>query len=227
MDAMTSLETHRFRIEPVDRELLNRVKGALGQVREQYPQIKGVAFYGSRTKGRAKPNSDLDMFIFYDGSELANPYAQSDPLNIDPEKYKKFNEYDSTVGKKAVLFNARKSFYLAVSDSTGHAEVELSPFDVDISKEATDELLEHYIDHPEYGGDPGRVMAARFLLGVGDDLYKNRKYILDQLENNPRGEEVFKIIMANLSNFERRDEEGAYKRYPTSIEQAREFFQTR
>lgn len=175
-------------------------------------------------KGRARPNSDLDMFIFYDGSELKNPYDGFDPANFDNEKAKKWHEYDQTVGKKAVLFNARKDLSLAVSDSTGYSLVELSISDVDISEETTDDLLKQYIDNPNYGEDHWRQMASRFLLGIGDGLYRNRKYILDSLENIPRGEDIFSIIMANLKFFERRTEESYYNRYPASIKDAREFF---
>lgn len=125
-----------------------------------------------------------------------------------------------------VLSNTRLIFWKSVYNGR---YIWLSSHDIDISQEATDDLLKHYIDDPNFRGDTEQKqkMLSRFMLGIGDGLYRNRKYILDRLENIPRGEDIFNMIMWNLQDFERRKEEGDYNRYPTSISDAREYFLTK
>lgn len=228
MDTVASeLETHRFRPKPEDRVVLDKARNAFEAVQVKYPQIKGLAFYGSRTKGLSGRFSDLDVYIFYDGSELKNPYDEGfHPNNLEPEKMKKWYEYDQTVGKKAVLDNTRKMIQDAIEDPNneypGHPGIHA--FNADISQEATDDLIRQLVEEPTDVYDPHQRIVSRFYLGIGDGLYQGRKYILDRLESVPKGEDIFKLLMEVLQNVERKAGQEHFKGYPQSIAEARKYF---
>src|SRR5215469_1536883 len=83
----TARSRRRFAIDAENLELFLLLKATLPDVQKQFPFIKGVGFFGSRTKGKTRSTdsempSDIDICLFSDSSEEpANPF--STPVCVD------------------------------------------------------------------------------------------------------------------------------------------------
>lgn len=206
----------RLAIEGENLSLLLSIKAAFPGVQEQFPFVKGLGFFGSRTKGTSRDGSsgapsDIDLCVFFNRSE--EPVNPRDSL-LDGENkitYAKAVAWDKTHGFIAVRNRLEEV----------NTDIEFDFHEIDISEVATDELLERYTN-----GIDGRDedMPVRFLMGIGDGLFENRRYILEKLKELPgdRGEEVFRRIIQKLRDFEDREDETPY---PETIAEAMDYFQ--
>lgn len=108
---------------------------------------------------------------------------------------------------------------------------------IDISKKATDLSLENFYEGVRSNTNPfsleTRKLLARFFLGIGTGLYKNRTYILDELNKKLNGDQLFEILMQRLHGFERTRNDDpdhpnknpvSYEGYPKTIVEARSYF---
>lgn len=70
--AASYLEKKRFHLslDETWKKRLHVVKEAVQELQEQHPEIIGLSFYGSTTKGYATAESDLDALIFLDGEKV-------------------------------------------------------------------------------------------------------------------------------------------------------------
>jgi len=80
------------------------------------------------------------------------------------------------------------------------------------------------------GVPPTQSLYYRFFLAVGDEVYANRKYILDKLAQMPNGDKYFQILMRSLAWFERGKKDPSdntptsFKELPQTIKEARSYF---
>ncbi len=228
-------KAHRFDISPMSLVGMELLRSELGQIHQEFSFVKGLGFYGSRTKGRARefnPNipdqlgSDYDVCVFYDGSILnANASATGDLPNDQ-------SQFEVEIQGRIINFVTTKM--KTIKQGKGSTVI------IDISKEATDESLNDFYEGVRTNTNPfsfkTRKLLARFFLGVGSGIYENRKYVLDAFSKQPNGDELFNILMQRLGAFERtRDDESdhpnknavPYEGYPKTIQEARKFFLTR
>ncbi len=77
------LEKHRFSPNENSLRIMKEVKRLLPEIEDRFHEIYGVTFFGSRTIGTDKETSDLDMMVFYDGSDWERT---EDRLNIELEE---------------------------------------------------------------------------------------------------------------------------------------------
>jgi hypothetical protein len=228
----SKLETKRFVINPESSEAMRKVQAALPKLQEQYPFFIGVGFFGSRTKGMEHPGSDFDVRIFYDSiksKELSNTLGGLLPsvpyISLD-------NKYDLAV---------------EVSKTAGfNIDTKHDGWFVDISKERTDsyisnfiEVVSKYIDNSltedQVDGiraiPPIQNLQAHFFLAVGEGVYVNRTYILNQFKQMPQGEQYFQVLMRCLAVTERASNHKyptpAYDHLPKTIAEAEKYFLTR
>lgn len=72
------------------------------------------------------------------------------------------------------------------------------------------------------------ALVWQFLLTIGDEVYKNREYILNFLEKQPNGEEIFNYLMNYLHYFERLASTKRtpifFDKYPKTIKEAKNYF---
>lgn len=60
------LADHRFKVSEESKIMMRDVEKACEQVRQKYPFVMGVSFFGSRIIGRERPDSDIDYVLFID-----------------------------------------------------------------------------------------------------------------------------------------------------------------
>ncbi|MBI2032758.1 MAG: nucleotidyltransferase domain-containing protein [Candidatus Levybacteria bacterium] len=241
----TPLETHRFQITPDSMASMKGLRDSLGEIQRDLPQVKGLGFFGSRTKGLERSDSDLDIAVFYDGSEFGTlrPTDGQEILRrslvIDREKGTvKVGNSDEAVKPIKERQTLEERMRQSIEERTG-VKIGFTP--VDISQAATDRLLSEF---RKEAWDPSQASAtvypdehikllARFFLSAGKQIYKNREYIFDELRRNPNGEELFKLLMKRLAAFERtrnvlrgnpRKGRVEFKGYPKTIEEGEKYF---
>jgi predicted nucleotidyltransferase len=62
-ESVDKLQTHRFVIDKPSMDLMKYLREKLPQLDQEFG-IKGLAFFGSRTKSTNREDSDLDVIIF-------------------------------------------------------------------------------------------------------------------------------------------------------------------
>lgn len=209
-----SLSTKRFIVNPESQKLLEEARNEFFKLREKYPELGGMAFLGSLTVGREKPGSDRDCVLF---SESSKNFPHH--MSRESEIVKKIKaELNSVQTKEKVR--------------TPYSLIGV----VNISEEATDKDIVDFIELVKSNekGDirkpPVASIVPRFLLGIGEGLYKNRKYVLDKLAQEENGDEIWQNIVGYLQYVERigetkkRSSLPAYENYPKTIAEARGFF---
>ena len=227
------LEQKRFVITPESLNAMKRVRDALPGLQEQYPFLSGVSFFGSRTKGIEHEGSDLDLRIFYDTSKSKDLTSTFGGLSQAVPHVKKDSKYE-LAGKISAI--------AGLNLDTSH-----DGWAVDISKERTDKYIEMFteISSEGIGGEgatddlidhirstpPGQNLLGQFFLAIGDGVYANRAYILDQFSQVPHGEEYFQILMECLARMERASNHKyltpRYEGLPKTINEARKYFLTK
>jgi predicted nucleotidyltransferase len=70
MESVSLHEQYRFPVTPESMQIMQKAKLAISELTNSHPYLSGIGFFGSRTKGREKPESDLDVIIFYDSSKI-------------------------------------------------------------------------------------------------------------------------------------------------------------
>jgi predicted nucleotidyltransferase len=212
------LQKHRFVIDKPSMDLMKYLREKLPQLDQEFG-IKGLAFFGSRTKSTNREDSDLDVIIFYDGSDFGPEIRTREQelaagIIIDKEKGDiifSAKKADAAIARTEARYKfeteIRKKLLELLTQRMGlsneRAEKQLgSIIPVDISKEATDDALKEFyenaiiIEQLNFNEKHGVYLQFlrllnRFFLGIATSLYANRQYILDQLAQIPDGERLF------------------------------------
>lgn len=231
----TYQRVHRFDISDQSFLGMRLFQSELSRIQEEFNFVKGLGFYGSRTKGRArefnpettdKLGSDFDVCVFYDGSIFSADVLENNTFPKDK------SQIENELQKRIINF--------VTSNMKNVKQGKGSTVIIDISKEETDMSLNDFYDGVRSNTNPfslkTRKLFARFFLGVGTGLYENRTYILNELSKKLNGDKLFGILMLRLGAFERtRDDDRdhpninsvPYEGYPKTIAEARIYFLTR
>lgn len=109
----------RFTIDKESTDIFNWLREDLKQVQKQYPFIKGLGFFGSRTLGRNHAKSDIDLCVFYDTSEPSIDDAITTKyLSETIKKYRRQNQVYCLYRKKLIQMLDRPNDVLTVDIST-------------------------------------------------------------------------------------------------------------
>lgn len=217
------LEQKRFVVNLESMTKFKKLAVAFLELKQEYPWLSGLGFFGSRTKGKDRMESDFDICVFYNTNRM-------NALSVGVKQ-----DWNQIIEKLEQQASAKLDRRL--KDWAGGLRI-------DISQEATKSRLKMFKDaakpHIDQDIDDGVLNAvgipptqdlySRFFLVVGDEVYENRKYILDQLKASPDGEKYFQILMKSLAWFERQNDDQSkpktpnYEGYPTTLEEAENYF---
>lgn len=64
IEAKTGLEQERFVVYPDSMKGMKSLKSEFGILKQDYPYLSGLGFFGSRTKGKEHEGSDL-MYLYF------------------------------------------------------------------------------------------------------------------------------------------------------------------
>lgn len=72
----------RFKLsgEPFAKERLAKVKTTVDVLKREHPEILSFCLFGSMVKGKAKPESDIDGYLFVDADSVPNAQLASQQL---------------------------------------------------------------------------------------------------------------------------------------------------
>lgn len=142
------LANKRLEISRDSLQLMRTISTELQQ--NESLKVKGVAFWGSRTKGLAKATSDLDTAVFYDGSEYPTDYYVYQPEEkLEPalkEGVKAKSDHIKAIRQEAASLVAGK---VPTTESIEHLMDSICPFD--ISNQNLDYLLDTYRQDTQTG----------------------------------------------------------------------------
>ena len=204
------LEQKRFVINPESMAGMKRLRSTFAELKEEYPWLSGLGFFGSRTKGIGHDESDLDVCIFFNSDKMDTAWY--------------FGDWATIAGK------LQEGLGIKLDKKLKHP---MQGQYVDISTRSTEEQIKSFIKGvDENWFAPIGNLFFRFFLTVGDEVYLNREYVLDHFESIPEGNKYFRVLMKDMSRFERGNSADKpstpnYKRYPKNIKQARKYFITK
>jgi hypothetical protein len=243
---INKLELHRFVISPESFEVMDEIKEFFLELQHDYPELKSMAFFGSRTLGKEHarsvetiehsglgkatniiPESDYDIILFYDADEMSEFESGIQKKDRTKEIQSKFIGFSKHLKAEKEL---SQSIHLnAINISKSATEAAIREYKKQILAAKLKPPLVIYFNLNE--SNPFFTLAARFLLSIGN-VKLVREPIIADFENGESGEYFWKILMKVLNEFERPvEKEGkveptglpAYK-YPTSLKAARKYF---
>lgn len=207
------------------------MRGMLRDVQHTNPAIRGISFCGSRVLGVEKEDSDMDVFVFYDSQIQKKIRSRVDTKTIErsfPIKKELGRHMDTPMGFE-FMENAEDIFSLDISRDSLKKTIEYFRDRVDI-------LTENFSHSPDLNAfhRPGDrrclELVGLFYLAIGDPVYRARRYVLDELEQLPNGDQYYEVLIRLLSFYERESSPKrqlpAYKNYPPTIEEAKKYFIT-
>lgn len=186
----------RFRINQTDLESFKSLRKKIENLMIEYPYLSGLGFFGSRVKGIAKPRSDYDVCIFYNSEKMS---------------------WDS--GRPAEWIVIIQKLEATINTNFDHRILTSSDgLRINISEKRTTQVIEGYISmlkkakerglqDQELIAEMGQIpytqdLFARFFLCVGNEVYKNRKFIVNYLQKVEDGNNYLGVLMKCLENFQ-------------------------
>jgi predicted nucleotidyltransferase len=211
----SKLETHRFVISPESRTIIDDLKKYIKNLKEQYKEIAGISFFGSRTVGMNGSSSDLDFVIFLDTSDL---YIENSA---------KRNQLRELIGSLKDFLESKQ----VRVDSIQTRDIKMDQLNRDVN-----EFMSDVDKGKQFNESNFKFLMELFYLGSGVGLYKARKLVLDKFERTSGGERYFKRLMELLKHRERdvrttkrphglpAPTKNGISAYPETISEARKYF---
>jgi Polymerase beta, Nucleotidyltransferase len=213
------LEEKRFIINSESRAVLKNLRESFNKIQQKNPHLSGLGFFGSRTKGAERENSDYDLIVFYDSSKNLL-------LGADDFAMKFMN-----AGFVSNLFKGEDKPDIVQCDITAKENKRrVRNFINEVHKHVRqDGFCEKGWDRDLF------PLQAQFYLAVGDDVYKSRKLILEEFKSVPNGDKYFQTFMKSLAYIERKATRPQhvelghidlpmYERFPKNIREAEKYF---
>ena len=210
-------EQNRFNITPESIDLMQKTKGVFEEIKQDIPYLSGVVFFGSRTKGKENLHSDMDIIIFYDANKINSPTGDI------TEKLLEVKDRISQVVGIPIGSHVgwEKNLSVEKTDIDIYKYIRFAQTLNNMPREKAVEII---------GSNPeAQNLFSRFFLGIGEGLYKNRAYILDQFKGVSEGDLEFGLLMDALATFEadnriETSNRSEYRRLPKTVEDARNYF---
>lgn len=219
---ISKLEQKRFVINPESMEGMKFLRETFLELQGDHPFLSGLGFFGSRTKGTEKPDSDYDVCIFYNSDRLEFGRGTKD-------------EWGQIINRLESQLNIHLDRH--VQDSSAGSRINISQERTDQAFDTFRWAVKPFLDRPAdsfiqnvWFIPPVQDLYSRFFLTVGNEVYENRRYLFNRLKTDPKGEFYFQVLMGCLGHFER-DNDGNHKvstpnypGYPQTIEDAEKYF---
>ncbi len=226
------LKDKRFLMTVESRQIFDGLRAVFSEMQSTRSWLKGLGFFGSRTISVEKSNSDVDLYVFYDGDEylekgeVGRPIMRGGRLVVEKSKPRSrgFPKDMILSGLEIYLEKMVGRRYPIMRTKDGHDERWVG---VDISKRQTDLDFDDFVKNANLEQPVSQAMIVRFLLSVGKPVYENRGYILDKIEKMDNPDYYVSALMNGLQEFERlkkREHAIAYEHYPRTLEEARKYF---
>lgn len=215
------LELRRFVVNPDSLKEMKALRNSFRELKIDHPYLSGIGFFGSRTKGvenlditdKDVGESDIDFYVFYNRDRFKGSLEYGNVYSFCKRKLAARYEphillHDISRRNTDYLFNEfiKETIYFINGDDR---ELKWSP------RMAIDEDFS------------GIELTTRFHLGIGDDLYENRKYIIDKFKNVSDGYKHFALLMDVLEATERTDYRPGmpvYRNIPKALARAEKYF---
>jgi hypothetical protein len=242
------LETHRFKLSSDTKRFLGpEWRWLLHDLGKKHPELRAIAFFGSRIRGKERTKSeleiipteegrvfngtevsDLDVIAFYD-KDLITDKSEVDSRLRDVEM--QISSFPFALAEQRNVAN-RPDFNTNIIDiSREQTEKDLASFKEEILNSRTNLPLK--VEFDLSGEAPFYSLASRFLLSVGD-IYQARQAVFDDFAKEKNGEMYWKVLMRVLSLFERPQHDHHSKEfnstclvkyaYPQTLAEGREYF---
>lgn len=220
----------RWNIDAESLELMKGVKERLPDLQSAVPEVVGVGFFGSRTQKTNRPNSDLDMTIFYQAECI--PYSSKDSaIQTKIQNTVKESYQDSGISVHLLALDSDKDSGISIHLTTENIGIKKLDKDIDHVITIIDKLHAEGkpVDIGKFGIELANL-AEVFELVIGDRIYSAREYILNRLKSLPTGITAFYLIMDRLSRWERHQSRSKgvklepFTGYPQSLEEATTYF---
>lgn len=236
MGAVHVLERRRNYIQPESMQRLKAVRSQLPEIQRQYPYVRGVGFFGSRTRGLEKPESDLDLFYYVnetpdslqDDLAAITQHLQSvtDSVQIEAKRRRGYFKLDLRKENLDGKFDELVSTVDVIASSQNIPVGELQLITPQSELETDEEFNERQKNTPRL------PLSDLFLLAIGDDVYKARQYVFDKFKTIPDGNDYLNVLMQHrfgsereLTQYKNKDiTVPSYTDYPKTVEQAEQFF---
>lgn len=221
------LDTFRFAPSAESLRYMQELKAELPTIQKDFPEVKGLGFFGSRTLGTDRPDSDLDTFIFYNSADIPKKAAQPrSPMSVlKRPKTDRFEILRDALQKQLAKNNLAHSSLIAIDIEPGTTQAYTTAL--------IEAVANHEIDESPVNNRPDRSTAymaylmSRFSLATGHEVYQSRKQVLDYLAKLPDGEKYFQVLMNHLAYAERaKHPQTGLPPLPRTIAEAREYFLT-
>lgn len=222
------LVDHRFVISEQAHPLFHVARTCLSEIIAQDPEIKGMAFYGSRTKGYDLPSSDFDMIVFIDETyrpTLRGRFETLDAMNemvrFDNIRHRAKNMLTASLGETAPIIGQHRSIgILDISKQWLDANINYF-FKIDARP---DDEIDMYLNSRVF------ELISLFFLAIGKPVYTARAYVVNQFAKRRNGNRSFSLLMHLLHDVERNrvKTDVPHVAYtgplPTTIKEAKKYF---
>lgn len=213
----------RFSISTESLKRFKSLRDSFEALQKKYTYLSGLGFFGSRTKGAETEISDYDVCFFYNSVRITQ--IGMGTRDEWEEIITQLQSLLDTTFDHRIHFNSAGLRINISYENTIHSlEMFIEEVD-DLSKIISEETLIFDAINPLLTQD----LCARFFLGIGDELYENRKLILDYLQSLKHGETYLRLLMAELAYFEqfnKRDPVSISSKftYPSTFDEVRTMF---
>jgi predicted nucleotidyltransferase len=204
-----SLEGRRAALssDPRVLEITKDLRRVVEEMKCEYPDLVGVGLFGSLVKGYARPDSDVDAFLYVDTNRV---------ITKDPE----------ASGVALVTPNSRTKFL--GEEFMRRIQERGRQIDHVFVGRLDEKFIKTLFGRP--GDASAKYLARFFMVSLGKDILDYRASILDRLTAlGVQGDRMFIAMMDELSsleNFGFSSDVEAQRRalYPKTIDAARSYF---
>lgn len=167
MDNMSYLETHRFALNDISSDKLNRFRWIIDRLKGDVPDIVGAVIFGSQIVGRSEKDSDIDSYVFVETDKV------SDPNKIE---------------KNRKLIQSRVSEHFGINEKESR-QVRVREISESKIKDELEKIVNYKMNHKRNDGlvPPLVDFGLLFHLQIGNGLNRYRQIVLRELNNMDEG----------------------------------------
>lgn len=234
--------------EKFAKERIQGVREVVDEIKQQYPEALSFTMFGSMVKGTARPESDIDGYLFIGVDEAKQQKKQFDLI----ESGKKEDVVSiTTLFDEQTQNEYQQMVRSALKDKLGLSDeqvkhVRVLPISNDMIDKRVDEMLEWCKEMEVFEGrreeekrmntdewlnrpanpmpilvKPGNNVDSMFHLDVGGGIVRYREYLLQRLQQEgSRGERIWREVIEGAEAMEQDLHYDTKMKYPRTIEAA-------
>lgn len=250
MSVTNGVSEKRFRLsgEAFAKERLRGAKTTIDDLRREHPEILSLCMFGSMVKGNAKPESDIDGYLFVDADSVPDAQLVSQQREGSTEVL--FDQhtqdfYTTMIRDRLKNQNGLKDEQVRhvrvrpISESIIGQELGLLSSWA-IAAEQHEQTIAPFergerswadappdLRPPDYVL-PSENLSAMFQLDVGGGISRYRTSLLEKLSSlGDRGERIWQLIVRETESLEQRFHWDTKLAYPRTLAEARKVYSRR